>query len=204
MKRCLLSLVIASCLFTTACPPQKSASVSSSAYPDPRLRFANYKENCAGIPGNLPDHFGYYLSDQQKAGACTWYLWPGGDPLRTEGSPENVRGNPRFWRLAEKKLWKDANLSGLLIDVALLRYVTHTPRKERFKTLGVINDPGCKAATKPDSYGLMLDECSDPYSSGIMGIRHFPNPDFNPAAWNSDQFLNFDPRIEPPYLAGLS
>ncbi|MGC2660345.1 MAG: hypothetical protein WA324_20525, partial [Bryobacteraceae bacterium] len=201
MNQYLLAVPITVCLFSIACPaPNRSAS----KYPDPKLRFANYTQTCAGIPGNLPDHFGYYLTDQQKAGACTWYLWTGGDPLRTEGSPVNARGNPRFWRLAEKKLWLDANLSGLPIDVAFLKYVTGTPRAQRFKKLGSVNDPGCTAATKPDPYGLMLDNCSDPYSSGIMGIRLFPNPNFDPAVWNANQFLNSDPRIEPPYLAGLT
>ncbi len=38
-----------------------------------------------------------------------------------------------------------------------------------------------------------------------MGLRLFPNPDFNPAVWDADKFLNhFDPKIEPPYMAGLS
>lgn len=37
-----------------------------------------------------------------------------------------------------------------------------------------------------------------------MGIRIFPNPDFNPAVWNANKFLNYDPRMEPPYLAGLA
>ncbi|MBV9611477.1 MAG: hypothetical protein JO091_03355 [Acidobacteriaceae bacterium] len=201
MRRYFLASTIVFCFFTIACPPQKTGTAK---FPDPKLRFANYTQNCAGVPGNLPDHFGYYLSPQQKAGACTWYLWPGGDPLRTEGSPENARGNPRFWRMTEQKLWKIANLSGLPIDVAFLRYVTNTPRAHRFEKLGVINDPGCKAATKPDAYGLMLDDCSDPYSSGIMGIRLYPNPNFNPDNWNANRFLNFDPRIEPPYLSGLS
>ena len=121
-----------------------------------------------------------------------------------EGSPENARGNPRFWRLTEKKLWLVSKIADLPIDVAMLRYVTSTPRAQRFQKLGAINDPGCKAAAKPDAYGLNLDDCSDPYSSGIMGIRLFPNPDFNPAVWNANKFLNFDPRIEPPYLAGLT
>jgi cytochrome c5 len=196
-----LAFAIAVCLIAVGCPEQKT---SSSKYPDPKARFANFTQTCDGIPGNLPDHFSYSLSDQQKAGACTWYLWPGGDPLRTQGGPENARGNPRFWRLTEKKLWLVSKVSDLPIDVAMLRYVTGTPRAERFQKLGVINDPGCKAAAKPDAYGLHLDDCSDPYSSGIMGIRLFPNPDFNPAVWDANKFLNFDPRIEPPYLAGLT
>lgn len=201
MGRFSLACTIALCAFALGCPEQKS---SSSNYPDPKVRFANYTQTCDGIPGNLPDHFAYSLSAEQRAGACTWYLWPGGDPLRTQGSPENARGNPRFWRLTEKKLWILANITDLPIDVALLRYVTGTERAQRFQKLGVINDPGCKAAAKPDAYGLNLDNCSDPYSSGIMGIRLFPNPDFDPAVWNANKFLNFDPLIEPPYLAGLT
>jgi hypothetical protein len=83
-------------------------------------------------------------------------------------------------------------------------YITGTPREQRFAKLGVINDPGCKKATKPDAYGLMLDVCQDPYSSGIMGLRLFPNPDFDAGKWNAKSYLNRDSRIEPPYLAGLS
>jgi hypothetical protein len=193
-----LALTIAFCLVAGGCPPE------NGKYPDPKTRFANYTQTCDGVPGNLPDHFGYYLTNQQKAGACTWYLWPGGDPLRTEGSPENARGNPRFWRMAEQKLWGAIHTFQLPMNVSMLRYVTSTPRNERFQKLGAINDPGCKAATKPDAYGLALDDCDDPYSSGIMGLRLYPNPNFNPAMWDANKFINFDSRIEPPYLAGLA
>ena len=199
-QRGIIAFTVVLCAFLAACPDSKT----SSKYPDPKTRFAGFSQTCDGIPGVMPDHFSYNLSDQQKAGACTWYLWPGGDPLRTQGSPENARGNPRFWRLTEKKLWLISKISDLPIDVAMLRYVTGTPRAQRFQKLGAINDPGCKAAPKPDAYGLNLDDCSDPYSSGIMGIRVFPNPDFNPAVWDANKFLNSDPRIEPPYLAGLT
>ncbi len=202
LQGCLLAVTILFCFLAVACPDQKS---SSSKYPDPKTHFASYTENCAGIPGtNIPSHYGYSLTDQQKAGACTWYLWPGGDPLRTQGSPENARGNPRFWRMAEKKLWVIHNILDIPIDVSMLRYITSVPRAQRFEKLGLINDPGCKATGKPDVYGLMLDECSDPYSSGIMGLRLYPNPDFNPVKWDANKFLNFDSTVEPPYLAGLT
>ncbi len=200
-QRWLLLVTAAACCSFTGCPEQKS---KSTEYPNPASHFAGYTQNCGGIPGYVPDHYGYNLTDAQKSGACTWYLWTGGDPLRTEGSPENARGNPRFWRMAEKKLWLISNLLDLPVDVSMLRYITSVPRGQRFKKLGLLSDPGCKAATKPDAYGLMLDNCSDPYSSGIMGIRLFPNPDFDAATWNADKFLNFDSRIEPPYLAGLT
>src|SRR5271168_1439119 len=75
-------------LLLTGCPQ----SNRTQSYPDPKVRFAGYSQTCDGIPGNLPDHYGYYLTPRQKQGACTWYLWAGGDPLRTDGSPENARG----------------------------------------------------------------------------------------------------------------
>ena len=170
-----LGLVAALSMVLLGCP----TSSTKQKYPDPKLRFANYTQNCDGIPGNLPNHYGYYLTPEQQKGACTWYLWTGGDPLRTDGNPENARGNPRFWRMTEKRLWLIANTLDLPVDVNMLGYITNTPHDQRFQTLGTINDPGCKKATKPDAYGLMLDVCDDPYSSGIMGIRLFPNPNFD-------------------------
>ena len=180
------------------------SATGSKSYPEPKARFANYTKTCDGIPGYLPDHYGYYLTDEQKQGACTWYLWTGGDPLRTEGSPKNARGNPRFWRMAEKRLWKAAQQIQLPINVQVLKFVTDTPREERFKKLGLVNDPGCKKSAKADPYGLWLDECEDPYSSGVMGIRLFPNPQFDAANWDAAKFIGHDSRIEPPYLAGIT
>jgi hypothetical protein len=106
--------------------------------------------------------------------------------------------------MAERKLENLIHGFELPINASILKYVTSTPRNQRFAKLGLINDPGCKGPTKPDAYGLMLDDCSDPYSSGVMGIRLFPNPDFNPAKWDADKFLNVDSTIEPPFLPGLS
>ena len=67
------------------------------------------------------------------------------------------------------------------------------PRGERFKTLGLVKQPGFRAATKPDKFGLWLDEQvkSEPTgidetvygkSSGVLGFRLFSNPDFNEEA----------------------
>ena len=183
---------------------QIDCSRTKKHYPDPKLRFAKYTQTCNGIPGYIPDHYGYYLTEEQKKGACTWYLWTGGDPLRTVGSPENARGNPRFWRLTEKKIRTASHALQLPLNVNMLKYITATPREQRFQKLGVINDPGCRKASKPDVYGLMLDDCDDPYSSGIMGLRLFPNPQFNRSHWDADQYVNQDADMEPPYLAGLS
>lgn len=45
-------------------------------------------------------------------------------------------------------------------------------RNTRFTTWGVINDPDC---TEGDATTGFLDKCDDPESSGVIGIRKFPN-----------------------------
>lgn len=66
-----------------------------------------------------------------------------------------------------------------------------TPRSERFTAWGLVNDPNCTAGDA-STYGL--DSCPDdtagdpatdqPFEgqpSGVVGIRKYPNPYFNPA-----------------------
>ncbi len=65
------------------------------------------------------------------------------------------------------------------------------PRGERFKVLDLVNEPGFRAASKPDEFGLWLDEEVEPADidqtvydkpSGVLGFRLFSNPDFNEEA----------------------
>src|SRR6185369_2680505 len=65
------------------------------------------------------------------------------------------------------------------------------------------NDPGCKAATKADEFGLFLDECKDPFSAGAVGFRKFKNPKFDKSKWDMGKYGK-DPNMEPPYLIGLT
>src|SRR5438094_927429 len=74
--------------------------------------------------------------------------------------------------------------------------------RESFKILGVVNEPGFRAATKPDEFGLCLDEQTEAEPagidekvygkpSGVLGYRLFPNPDFNGEArkkWDGKRF----------------
>jgi cytochrome c5 len=97
------------------------------------------------------------------------------------------------------------------------------PRGERFKILGVVNQPSFRAPSKPDEYGLLLDEQNEPEpagidqtvygkSSGVLGFRLFPNPDFNEEArkkWNGDRFMNDptyynDNKLIRPYRVGVA
>src|SRR5439155_12937916 len=64
-------------------------------------------------------------------------------------------------------------------------------RSTRFHYLGLMNEPGFRQATKPDEFGLCLDERTGPQdfdekvygrASGVLGLRIYPNPNFNEAA----------------------
>lgn len=221
-RRVLAGLVIGLGWSWSGCAPEPPRP----DYPaDPReARFAGFDETCAGIPARMSwDHLDYAagrgdpngssgLTELEREGACTWYFWPGGDPLTPlarGGSPEDARGNPRFWRQAEVRTARIAEETGLHVGVNLLAFVDSRRRGERFEKLGLVNDPGCREASAPDPYGLWLDECEDPYSAGVLGVRLFPNPEFEPARWSPERYLapdrsTEDAAIEPPYLAGLT
>lgn len=82
----------------------------------------------------------------------------------------------------------------------LLKTMDSRGRAHRFRDIGIINQPGFQTATKPDQYGLFIDEPKpgDPdgqidtkidyatygRSSGVVGLRISDNPKFknDPAA----------------------
>jgi hypothetical protein len=82
----------------------------------------------------------------------------------------------------------------------LIKIVDSRNRATRFQTFGTINQPGFTASSKPDEYGLFIDtpKPGDPEgdidtryaidagtygrSSGVVGLRIFPNPAFNEVA----------------------
>jgi hypothetical protein len=137
------------------------------------------------------EDYGYakgYLTDAQRAGRDTWYFWTG--------------GNEKFWvRMAEIT---EGNVN-------LLAYVDSRLHGRRFAMLGAITQPGCRAAAKPDQYGLWMDECDQPpvpgvpgNASGIVGLRRFPNPSFDAQKWNADEYFKRPGKMEPPYLIGMA
>lgn len=128
----------------------------------------------ARMDGGIP------LSSDEIKGRNTWNLWCG--------------GNEQFWDRMTHEGYG-------LFD--LLRMLDSRQRGDRFKRLGLINQPGYRTARQPDPYGVWLDEPEDPASaepssidpavygraSGVMGFRIFPNPDFHGEATN-----RWDPR----------
>lgn len=152
---------------------------------------ATGKESCyeAGYTG---------LTPLQRQGRDTWYRWTGGDT----DSHGNVVGDQELWRLLAVR-------SHGAVD--LLQAVDSRYRGERFKQFGVINDPDCMQASAPDQYGLWLDSCqqkNDPgpvgEPVGIIGLRRFSNPKFDPKSWNLAKYLADPAKVEPPYLIGVA
>jgi cytochrome c5 len=145
---------------------------------------------------------GIHLSPEEIMGRNTWNLWSG--------------GNQHFWNRAAQDSY---GLIDLLKTLDNRKY----PRGERFKTLGLVNEPGFRAATKPDEFGLWLDEQMEPEPagidetvygkpSGVLGFRIFPNPEFNDEArkkWCGDRFMNDptyynDNKLVRPYRVGVA
>ena len=126
---------------------------------------------------------GIELSPEEIMGRNTWNLWSA--------------GNQNFWNHAAQDSYG-------LMDLLKMLDSRKFPRGERFKTLGLVNEPGFRAATKADEFGLWLDEQVEQEpagidetvygkSSGVLGFRLFPNPDFNEEArkkWDGDRFIN--------------
>ena len=145
---------------------------------------------------------GINLSPEEIMGRNTWNLWSG--------------GNQHFWNQAAQDSYG-------LMDLLKMLDNRKFPRSERFKTLGLVNEPGFRAASKADEFGLWLDEQAEPEpagideivygkSSGVLGFRLFPNPDFNNEArkkWDGDRFMNDptyynDNKLVRPYRVGVA
>ena len=174
-------------LGVTACIPKSFVSAGSGGVEV----CANGRETCyeAGYEG---------LTPLQRQGRDTWYLWTGGD----KDAHGNIVGDQELWRLLAVR-------SHGTVD--LLQAVDSRYRDERFRRFGVINDPDCIKANAPDQYGLWLDTClksdvAGPVgeSAGIVGLRRFRNPKFDPKAWTLARYLADPAKVEPPYLIGVA
>jgi len=179
----ILSLLL---LSMAGCVPEVSVRAG-----DGTMTCVHGKESCyaAGYAG---------LTPLQREGRDTWYVWTGGDT----DAQRNVVGDQALWRIL-------AIRSHGTVD--LLQAVDSRYRGERFKRFGVINDPDCAPAIAPDQYGLWLDSCTPEdvtgpvgEPAGIIGLRRFKNPKFDPKAWDLKKYLADPALIEPPYLIGVA
>ena len=169
----------------------------------PRDEAAQAGKTPADFPETTVDYFhevdgGVALTPDEAAGRNTWILWTG--------------GNQAFWDYL-------ANHSFGTLD--LLKTADSRYRYRRFDYYGLMNDPDCTAATEPDEYGLYLDECPQPEgldpevygrSAGVVGLRRFPNPNFDAAAeaaWDGERYYSDpeyynNPELVRPYRLGMS
>ena len=94
-------------------------------------------------------------------GRNAWNLWSG--------------GNEHFWNHVAQDSYG-------LMDLLKMLDNRKYHRGERFKTLGLVNEPGFRTAAKPDEFGLWLDEQAEPEPPGIdekvygkpSGVLGFP------------------------------
>src|SRR5262249_54865170 len=128
-----------------------------------------------------------YSVDPEKVGdgMDTWHWWCGVD-------------NPQFWRKMAV-LSAKAGHNAASVNMDFLSMLHTTPRAERWDKIGLINDPDCLPAEKPDQYGLMIDRMKDGsltwdpevfgYSSGVVGLQLFTNKKFNAKSWSVNKYL---------------
>ena len=111
---------------------------------------------------------GIDLSPEEIKGRNTWNLWSA--------------GNEHFWNHAAQDSYGLMDLLKMLDNRKFLR-------GERFEVLGLVNEPGFRAASKPDEFGLWLDEEVQPEPagidrtvygkpSGVLGFSAFSEPRF--------------------------
>ena len=132
-------------------------------------------------------------------GMDTWHWWCGGD-------------NPGYWRETALLTSKKANVITARID--LLRMLHTVSRAERWERIGLINDPDCVPAEKPDKYGLKIDRMKDGaltwdpevfgFSSGVVGLQLFINKKFDAKKWSIDKYLDDAASVEPPFNVGMA
>jgi hypothetical protein len=143
------------------------------------------------------DHCARYAAGESSEavvrGCYTWFQW--------------TAGGERMWRdLAKRKI----------VDIFGIKASGRYDRQALWQQFGVINDPNCTPRTAPDAQGLMFDDCPDDLPredgkprfpgqpTGVVGLRKFPNPKFDPAAWNPARYFAGETGIEPPYLVGMT
>ena len=190
--RCLLLIAVLS-----------AVSCSDSAPPDEAMEAGKTK---ADFPAASADVFagmddGVQLTPAEVEGRNTWMLWTG--------------GNERLWNKMAQEAYG-------IIDFLYL--LDSRKRGDRFKRLGLINEPGHASNPEPDAHGLYLDKTLpsgvqpgiDPAvygtSTGIVGLRLFPNPEFDDQArkkWDGKRYYEdvtyrTDPKLVRPYRVGMT
>src|SRR5688572_16314234 len=134
-------------------------------------------------------------------GRVIWILWSG--------------DNAGFWNWLARYGFGTGDLLKMIAS----------PRNRRFQTYGIFNQPGYTQPAQPNEFGLRIDVPKEPgskydidrrldiptygISSGVMGLRLFKNPKFDPAKWDANRYWNDPnyytrPDLERPYILGMA
>lgn len=154
---------------------------------------------------------GIILTPDAIKGRNTWVLWTGGSQVFID--------------------WMATDGFGLSDTLKML---DSRKRSTRFEDLGLVNEPGFMTAEKRDEYGLWLDVPDDGSdmgrvdamiaeaeinervygrSTGVFGLRLFPNPNFDAEAeayWDAEKYYDPDddyslaPDLVRPYRVGMT
>jgi len=208
-------------------------------------------KTAADFPQSADDYFadmdgGGAFTDDEIKGRNTWMVWTGGneafwdwlsnnslgtfDLLKTVSSYPCSDEQRRYLTELEKSgtaqipqarygrsYQGDKETSGTSRN-----YYAYYDRDTRFEYLGLMNEPDFQRPTKPDDFGLCLDEpvdVKDPFDpavygrpSGILGLRLYPNPNYDAKAaarWDANRFYTdrgyFQQRdLVRPYRVGMA
>jgi cytochrome c5 len=143
------------------------------------------------------------LNAQEIKGRNAWMMWTG--------------GNEAFWD------WLARFGYG---SIDLLHVIDSDVRSDRFERAGLIPEPGMRPPTKEETelaFGVRYDRPIDAnapkpdpkvygYSSGIVGLRLYPNPEFKGRAktqWDHKRYYNdtrysTNPSTVRPFRVGMS
>jgi hypothetical protein len=212
----ILALVAASVSVTSAAdssPPAAKGAYRSEA------PLKNYQDR-QQWESKEKDRFEYYgpnglwqklrASETLRIGRDTWFFWTGGT---------GQGGTQHFYRALSVNSGSIA-LEGKIQFYSLLQM---SP-KDKWEKLGLINEPGCSLSQeeekgptgKPLGMKLYKRAASDPsyptnpefgQSTGVVGLRLFPNPAFDARAeaqWDPKRYYANPAAMEPPHLVGIS
>jgi cytochrome c peroxidase len=183
-----------------------SVSLAQSSSFDPFTGFSSYG----------PNQLYKKWSASEKIGRDTWIFWTG--------------GNEHFYRQLAVNAGPRSSGGHLLspISIDFYRILDTRQREHRFRKLGLINEPNTRKNDAPDEYGFWFDKVDElakdsdyppnlpdnkkhyGESTGVVGLRKFPNPKFDKSKWAGREkdlaraYFTAPWAIEPPYLVGLS